>query len=287
MSKPRKPTVYLFVNKDSASVSLSRCHGKDASAILSHVQSCRNQKNKQLHMFRIETTPESPKLSESSTPDASPRASPTSPSISLSKVSSPSTSATSASPEVVSDLPPASPHSQSRGTVSEIDELVHYFDTLWISERRGSDASQEPDLYHQIVSTEAFQNFHGRTAARSVHGYALLACTAAKMSTDFPSRRKEFSIKATTYMQPSLQCLREQLANPQGRTLTGHQILLEMLLHCVTNWYLRDYPVAETHLSAMRHFTGCLDVSRTADRKLMDVIKQCNLLIRQRNIQAP
>ncbi|RMJ20548.1 hypothetical protein PHISP_08582 [Aspergillus sp. HF37] len=58
MSKNGHPTVYLFVNKDRASLSLSRCHGKDASAILSHVQSCRNQKNKQLHMFRVEDTTE-------------------------------------------------------------------------------------------------------------------------------------------------------------------------------------------------------------------------------------
>ena len=53
----------------------------------------------------------------------------------------------------------------------------------------------------------------------------------------------------------------------------------EMLLHCVTNWYLRDFNAAQTHFNAISCFTGCLDVSRTSDRKLMDIINRCGLYI--------
>ena len=285
MTKSRSPTVYLFVNKDSASDSLSRSHGKDASAILSHVQSCRNQKNKQLHMFRVEDgMPESPShLSSPPTPQSpqmlsvpyepnSPKPIPTlrsetssssSASLSLSRT----TSNSSASPQ---------PEQKER---SEIDELVDYFDNLYMTrENQPGTTSISQDLYRQIISSEDSKNFSGRIPCGS-HGYAMLACTAARMAVDIPRRREEFEIKATKYMQPSLQRLRVHLSDPRARTCTDRQILREMLLHCVTNWYLRDYDAAQTHLNAMSYFTGGLDVSHSSDRNLMDIINRCGLYI--------
>ncbi|KAJ9608883.1 hypothetical protein H2200_006654 [Cladophialophora chaetospira] len=286
MSKDRNPTVYLFVNKDNTSASLSRSHGKDASAILSHVQSCRNQKNKQLHMFRVDDgTPDSvPKRSGPPTPQ-SPQAH-TLPSKHSSPRSSPSIRSDISSParrrsstlSPPSSLASASPQPQS-GEKPEVDELVDYFDMLYLTSKyRGESHPHSHDLYHQIVSAEDFGGFSRQTAG-GTNGYAMLACTAAKMATEMPGRRDEFEIKATKYMQPSLQNLREQLANPQARTLTDRQILQEMLLHCVTNWYLGDLTAAQTHLTAMRCLTGCLDVSRTPDRKLMDIVNRCGVSI--------
>lgn len=285
MSKDRNPTIYLFVNKDSASSSLSRSHGQDASAILSHVQSCRNQKNKQLHMFRVDDgTPESlPKRPGAPTPQSSPKYhvpsrqnSPRSPPVFRTETSSGSSRSVSLSP--TSNFSSASPQPQATEK-PEVDELVDYFDSLSLTARNHTDThSHNHDLYHQIVASEDFRDFSRRTA-QGAHGYAMLACTAAKMATDTPSRREGFTIMATKYMQPSLQCLREQLADPRTRKMTNRQILREMLLHCVTNWYLRDFAAAQTHLAAMSCFTGCLDVFRSSDRKLMDIINRCGLYI--------
>ncbi len=285
MSNDANPTIYLFVNKDSDSTSLSRSHGQDASAILSHVQSCRNQKNKQLHMFRVDDgTPESlPKRPGPPTPQSSRRYSvpsrqnsPMSPPSLRTENSSGSSRSVSMSP--VSNLGSASPQSPINQK-PEVDELVEYFDSLCLTAKHQAEIhSNNQDLYHQIVASEDFRDFSRRTA-QGAHGYAMLACTAAKMATDTPIRREGFTIVATKYMQPSLQCLREQLADSRARTMTDRQILREMLLHCVTNWYLRDFTAAQTHLTAMSCFTGCLDDSRSSDRKLMDIINRCGLYI--------
>jgi hypothetical protein len=164
-----------------------------------------------------------------------------------------------------------------------VDELVDYFDSVSLTSghRPQSYLHSHDDLYQQIVSSEDFQDFSRRTAGR-INGYAMLACTAARMAIDIPSRREEFEIKATEYMQPSLQWLREQLADPQARIFTDRQILQEMLLHCVTNWYLGDFTAAQTHLNAMSCFTVSLDLSRSSDRNLMDIINRCGLYISTR-----
>ncbi|KIW73035.1 hypothetical protein PV04_01187 [Phialophora macrospora] len=289
MSKNRKPTVYLFVNKDSASVSLSRSHGKDASAILSHVQSCRNQKNKRLHMFRVDDGVPGPPAKRPGPPasrlppqttvssrQSSPRPSPTLWSETSSSCSG------SVSPSPVSSSDSASPRPHVREP-PDVDELVDYLDSVSLTS-----GHQPPtylhaghDLYQQVVSSEDFLDFSQRTAG-GINGYAMLACTAARMAIDIPSRREEFEIKATTYMQPSLQWLREQLADPQARIFTDRQILQEMLLHCVTNWYLGDFTAAQTHLKAMGCFTASLDLSRSSDRNLMDIINRCALYITNR-----
>ncbi|KIW90432.1 uncharacterized protein Z519_09078 [Cladophialophora bantiana CBS 173.52] len=285
MSKSRHPTVYLFVNKDRASASLSRCHGKDASAILSHVQSCRNQKNKQLHMFRVEDTtelvrgptPPSPRKQSVGYRHRSPRSTPplrsetpqTPKDRALARPSEPEPGIRSASSP--------SPRATSPGNSPEVEELLQYFNSLCLTPESHAH-SQSQDLFTQIVSSEDFSNFSRRIVG-GIHGYAMLACTAARMGADMPSRREEFEIKATKYMQPSLQRLREQLAGPNTRTLTDRQILQEMLLHCVTNWYLQDLTAAQTHLKAIHCFTGCLDVSNGSDRKLMAIINRCGLFI--------
>ena len=279
MPKNRNPTAYLFVNKDSASVSRSRSHGKDASAILSHVQSCRNQKNKQLHMFQVDGTPESvPKISGPQLPLSPSSSSPTSTPTSRRDTSSSSNG--SASPGLRDQNASARPpESRIKESSLEVEELVHYFDLLCLSsELHNLAPSQSQDLYHQLVSSQDFRNFSGQVH-RSTHRYATLACTAAKMGADMPLRREEFEIKAIKYMQPSLRCLREQLAKPQTRKLTNREILQEMLLHCVTNWYLRDFSAAQTHLDAINWCTSRLDVSRSSDRKLMDIINLCGLYV--------
>ncbi|OAL34675.1 hypothetical protein AYO20_06092 [Fonsecaea nubica] len=282
MSKNGHPTVYLFVNKDRASVSLSRCHGKDASAILSHVQSCRNQKNKQLHMFRVEDTteltsgPPSPRKQSISHKHRSPRSTPPLRSETPSK---PKTRVSSVGPEFTVGPGSPFPSANSPGKSPEVEELLQYFNSLCLNpEPRSLGQSQGRDLFHQLVSCEDFSSFSTRTVG-GIHGFAMLACTAARMGADIPTRREEFEIKATKYMQPSLQRLREQLGDPALRTLTDRQILQEMLLHCVTNWYLQDYTAAQTHLKAINCFTGCLDVSDSSDRKLMDLINRCRLFI--------
>jgi hypothetical protein len=276
MSKSRNPTVYLFVNKDSASASLSRSHGKDASAILSHVQSCRNQKNRQLHMFRVEDGPSEPSTPQSPSAPTFPYQQ-NSPKPTLrTETSSGSARSVSLSPTTTNDS--SSPRSSTEDR-PEVEELVDYFDNLCMesSGQSGID-SHSYDMYRQIVSTEEFRNFSGRIP-RGTHGYAMLACTAARMAVDAPERRDEFEIKATKYMQPSLQCLREQLTDSRARTLTDRQILQEMLLHCVTNWYIGDIVAAQTHLNAMSCFIGCLNVSTSADRVLMDIINRCGLSV--------
>ncbi|EXJ64500.1 hypothetical protein A1O7_00836 [Cladophialophora yegresii CBS 114405] len=285
MSKNQKPTVYLFINKDSASPSLSRSHGKDASAILSHVQSCRNQKNKRLHMFRVDDgVPEPPaKRPSSRTPRLSPQSivssrqsSPRPPPSPGAETSSSSSPSVSASP--LSSVGSASPRPH-RTETPDVDELVDYFDTVSLtSDHQPGTHLHRHDLYQQIVSSEDFRNFSRRIAG-DVNGYAMLACTAARMAVDIPSRREEFEIKATRYMQPSLRWLREQLADPQARILRDRQILQEMLLHCVTNWYLGDLVAAQTHLKAMSCFTASLDLSRSSDQNLMDIIDRCGLYI--------
>ncbi|KIW35396.1 uncharacterized protein PV07_02094 [Cladophialophora immunda] len=281
MSKNGHPTVYLFVNKDRASLSLSRCHGKDASAILSHVQSCRNQKNKQLHMFRVEDTtelgsaPPSPRKQSIGHKHRSPRSTPPL------RSETPSTPKPRAlvTPELGIEPASSSPRASSPGKSPEVEELLQYFNTLCFrQERHPQGQSQNQDLFHQLVSSEDFSSFSKRVVG-GIHGYAMLACTAARMGADIPSRREEFEIKATKYMQPSLQRLREQLADPATRTLTDRQILQEMLLHCVTNWYLQDFTAAQTHLKAINYFIGCLDISDRSDRKLMDLINRCGLFI--------
>ncbi|ETI28441.1 hypothetical protein G647_00890 [Cladophialophora carrionii CBS 160.54] len=286
MSKNRKPTVYLFVNKDSASLSLSRSHGRDASAILSHVQSCRNQKNKRLHMFRVDDgVPEPPAKRPSSRP---PRLSPQS--IVSSRQSSPrpppspwtetsSSSSPSVSPSPLSSsIDSASPR-PLRTETPDVDELVDYYHSVCLtSDHQSGTPLHRHDLYQQIVTSDDFQNFSRRIAG-GINGYAMLACTAARMAIDTPSRREEFEIKATRYMQPSLQWLREQLADPQARVFSDRQILQEMLLHCVTNWYLGEFAAAQTHLKAMGCFTASLDLSKSSDRNLMDIINRCGLYI--------
>ncbi|OAP59466.1 hypothetical protein AYL99_06764 [Fonsecaea erecta] len=283
MSKTARPTVYLFVNKDRASLSLSRCHGKDASAILSHVQSCRNQKNKQLHMFRVEDTtelisaPPSPRkqsISHRHPRHRSPR--PTPPLRSDTPPTTPKDHRL-VKPEPVSSPPPS--RTNSPGKAPEVEELLHYFNSLcFAQEPHPHGQPQSQDLFHQLVSSEGFSSFSDRVVG-GIHGYAMLACIAARMGADIPSRREEFEIKATKYMQPSLQRLREQLADPATRTLTDRQILQEMVLHCVTNWYLQDFTAAQTHLKAISCFMGCLDVSNSSDRRLMDLINRCGLFI--------
>jgi hypothetical protein len=288
----KSPTVYLFVNKDSASASLSRSHGKDASAILSHVQSCRNQKNKQLHMFRVddgsqESVRKRALPSAPSSPTKKPvllrhPISPRAPPLLRSEASSSSYDSATSSPlsPVSSQASGASPHPGVRQT-PELDELVEFFDSLCLTTNpQLSSHTSYQDLYQQVVSCGEFHNFSW-PAARDRHGSAMLACTAARMASEMPDRREEFEIKATKYLQPSLQYMREQLAHHQSRTLTDRQILREMLLHCVTNCYLRDWTAAKTHLNAMNCLTGCLDVSRDPDRKFMDVILQCGLYIAQ------
>ncbi|KIX96952.1 uncharacterized protein Z520_07066 [Fonsecaea multimorphosa CBS 102226] len=281
MSKNGHPTVYLFVNKDRASVSLSRCHGKDASAILSHVQSCRNQKNKQLHMFRVEDTtelgsaPPPSRKQHISHKHRSPRSTPP---LRSATPSTPKARAL-ATPERVIESVCSPPRTDSPSKSPEIEELLHYFNSLCFThEAHPQGQSQSQDLFRLLVSSEDFSSFSKRVVG-GIHGYAMLACTAARMGADIPSRREEFEILATKYMQPSLQRLREQLADPATRTLTDRQILQEMVLHCVTNWYLQDFTAAQTHLKAINCFIGCLDVSNGPDRKLLNLINRCGLFI--------
>lgn len=280
MSKNRSRTAYLFVNKDVDSASLSRSHGKDASAILSHVQSYRSQKNKQLHLGRIDTTPDSvAKTSSPPLPSSPVKKSPSSghcplrtPPTLRSETSS--SSGTSAQPDN-SEGSPRSPRPSTPDDSAEVDELVQYYNSLCLaSTQESAFQSLRHDLFDQIFSSQDYPH-PSREVAGGIHGFAMLACTAAKMGAEMPSRREEFEIKATKYMQPSIQSLREQLANPHTRTLTDRQILQEMLLHCVANWYLLDFTAAQTHLNAIGCFSGCLDVTKPADRKLMDVIHQC------------
>lgn len=162
------------------------------------------------------------------------------------------------------------------GNSHEVDEIIQYFDSLSLSSKQVGDLQFSPDdLFYLIFSSQNYFR-HSREIVGDIHAFSMLAITAARMSADIPSRREEFEIKATKYMQPSLLCLRSQFANSDARSLTDRQILVEMLLHCVTNWYLLDLTAAQTHLNAIGWFTRCLDDSNSSDRKLKDIIRRCN-----------
>jgi hypothetical protein len=292
MGKTPNSTVYLFVNKDIDSSSLSRCHGRDASAILSHVQSCRNQRNKQLHLFRVETT-SSPSLRERN------RRSPSSPTSSetgytrqrpqghsrrdqIVEHDSFSDPTDDASECVLSRCSTASTSQNGEGSgyVPTEDDLASYFGTFRLSAASPKFAAQslEQDLYSHIASLEEFQQpcWHMVYGSRK---HALLACTAAKMAFDAPVNRTVMMLKATEYLQPSLQNLREQLADLRVKTMSDRQVLQEMLLYAVTSWYLGNLDTAWTHLNAMNCFIGCLDMARPRDKKFMEIINRCGLYV--------
>ena len=112
---------------------------------------------------------------------------------------------------------------------------------------------------------------------RGHHGHALLAATAARMST-LPGL-SQYRIKAMRLIHHCMQDLRHRLGEYKQEVCVDKQILNEIVLLCAAVWFLGDVKEAVTHLGAAKHFVRSLEAGPEDDWKLLETIQMGDLFL--------